>query len=184
VLGEGHGLKHGLGEIGERRGDFGFYFTAGDCAKEARHGNGEIASGEQFCRKEARNVLADLLGGEGFGFLLGMEVTEIQMAGAARSAALAAIMAIQLTPEQERRIQAVVRRGACESVEEVVEAALAAVEQRTVPGFRGTQEELDICSRKGSRQSNWWREFKTRNLRSEGCGTRLRTPARRLFCQP
>ena len=34
-------------------------------------------------------------------------------------------------------------RGAHESVEEVVDAALAAVEQRTVPGFAGTQEELD-----------------------------------------
>lgn len=52
-------------------------------------------------------------------------------------------MAIQLTPEQEQRIEAVKSRGAYESVEEVVEAALAAVEQRTIPGFAGTQEELD-----------------------------------------
>ncbi len=52
-------------------------------------------------------------------------------------------MAIHLTPEQERRLQAVVTRGAYESVEEVVEAAVAAVEQRTVPGFAGTPEELD-----------------------------------------
>jgi Arc/MetJ-type ribon-helix-helix transcriptional regulator len=52
-------------------------------------------------------------------------------------------MAIYLTQEQERRIQAVINRGAYGSVEEVVEAALAAVEQRTVPGFSGTQEELD-----------------------------------------
>jgi len=58
-------------------------------------------------------------------------------------------MAIQLTPEQERRIQAVVRRGAYESAEEVVEAALAAVEQRTVPGFSGTQEELDTLLAEG-----------------------------------
>jgi Arc/MetJ-type ribon-helix-helix transcriptional regulator len=52
-------------------------------------------------------------------------------------------MEIHLTPEQERRVQAVISRGAYESVEEVVEAALAAVEQRTVPGFAGTREELD-----------------------------------------
>ena len=52
-------------------------------------------------------------------------------------------MTIHLTPEQERRIQAVLRRGAYQSVEEVVEAALTAVEQRTVPGFAGTPEELD-----------------------------------------
>jgi Arc/MetJ-type ribon-helix-helix transcriptional regulator len=35
---------------------------------------------------------------------------------------------IQLTPEQERRVQDVISRGAYESVEEVVDAALAAVE--------------------------------------------------------
>ena len=52
-------------------------------------------------------------------------------------------MTIHLTPEQERRIQAVLSRGAYQSVEEVVEAALTAVEQRTVPGFAGTPEELD-----------------------------------------
>jgi Arc/MetJ-type ribon-helix-helix transcriptional regulator len=52
-------------------------------------------------------------------------------------------MAIHLTQEQERRIQAVINRGAYESVEEVVEAALAAVEQRIVPGFSATQEELE-----------------------------------------
>jgi Arc/MetJ-type ribon-helix-helix transcriptional regulator len=53
------------------------------------------------------------------------------------------IMTIHLTPEQERRIRAVLNRGAYKSVEEVVEAALTAVEQRTVPGFAGTPEELD-----------------------------------------
>ena len=47
-------------------------------------------------------------------------------------------MTINLTPEQERRIQAVLSRGAYESVEEVVEAALTAVEQRTVPICRDT----------------------------------------------
>ena len=58
-------------------------------------------------------------------------------------------MAIRLTPEQERRIRAVISRGAYESVEEIVEAALAAVEQRTVPGFAGTQEELDALLAEG-----------------------------------
>ncbi len=91
ILGDGDGLEHGLGEIGECTGDFGLNLALSDSAKEPRHGNAEIASGQQFYRKEARNVLTDLLGGEGCGFLLGMEVTEILMAGAARSAALAAI---------------------------------------------------------------------------------------------
>lgn len=58
-------------------------------------------------------------------------------------------MTINLTPEQERRIQAVIRRGAYESVEEVVEPALTAVEQLTVPGFAGTQQELDTLLAEG-----------------------------------
>lgn len=58
-------------------------------------------------------------------------------------------MEIHLTPEQERRIQAVVNRGAYDSVEEVFEAALAALEQRIVPGFSGTQEELDALLAEG-----------------------------------
>ena len=58
-------------------------------------------------------------------------------------------MVIHLTPEQERRLQDVIHRGAYESVEEVVEAALAAVEQRTVRGFEGTQQELDALLAEG-----------------------------------
>jgi len=50
-------------------------------------------------------------------------------------------MTIHLTPEQERRIRAIIDRGPYKSVEEVVEAALTAVEQRTVPGFAGTPED-------------------------------------------
>ena len=58
-------------------------------------------------------------------------------------------MTIHLTPDQERRVQAVISRGAYESVDEVVDAALAAVEQRSVPGFAGTQEELDTLLAEG-----------------------------------
>jgi putative addiction module CopG family antidote len=58
-------------------------------------------------------------------------------------------MTIHLTPEQERRIQAVIRRGGYQSAEEVVEAALTAVEQRTVPDFAGTREELDTLLAEG-----------------------------------
>ncbi|HZV87742.1 MAG TPA: hypothetical protein VFF95_09360 [Candidatus Binatus sp.] len=58
-------------------------------------------------------------------------------------------MTIHLTPEQERRIQAVMRRGSYGSLEEVVEAALTAVEQRTASGFAGTQEELDTLLAEG-----------------------------------
>jgi len=52
-------------------------------------------------------------------------------------------MTIHLTPEQERLVQAVISRGAYESVEQLVDAALVAVEERTVPGFAGTQDELE-----------------------------------------
>jgi Arc/MetJ-type ribon-helix-helix transcriptional regulator len=58
-------------------------------------------------------------------------------------------MTINLAPEQERRLQAVMSRGAYESVEEVVDAALAAVEQRTLPGFAGTPDELDALLAEG-----------------------------------
>jgi Arc/MetJ-type ribon-helix-helix transcriptional regulator len=58
-------------------------------------------------------------------------------------------MTIHLTPEQERRIQAVIRRGCYGSLEEVVEAALTAVEQRAVPDFAGTQQELDALLAEG-----------------------------------
>ena len=51
----------------------------------------EIACGEIIAKEERRYSLASLFGGLGFGFLFGVEVTEMRMAGAARSAALAAI---------------------------------------------------------------------------------------------
>jgi Arc/MetJ-type ribon-helix-helix transcriptional regulator len=54
-----------------------------------------------------------------------------------------------LTPEQERLIRAVLSRGAYQSVEELVEAALTAVEQRTVRAFTGTPEELDTLLSEG-----------------------------------
>jgi Arc/MetJ-type ribon-helix-helix transcriptional regulator len=58
-------------------------------------------------------------------------------------------MTIDLTPEQENRLQALLSRGAYQSVDEVVEAALAAVEQRTLPGFAGTPDELDALLSEG-----------------------------------
>lgn len=70
-------------------------------------------------------------------------------------------MTIHLTPEQEQRIKAVIRDGAYDSVEQVVEAALTAVEQRVVPGFRGTAEELNsllaegLASRQLSEEEFW-----------------------------
>ena len=58
-------------------------------------------------------------------------------------------MAIQLTPEQEQQIQAVVNAGAYPSAEEALDAAVAAVEIAAAPGFDGTQEELEILLAEG-----------------------------------
>lgn len=58
-------------------------------------------------------------------------------------------MAIQLTPEQEQRIQAVVNAGAYPSAEEALDAAVAAVEIAAAPGFEGTREELEALLLEG-----------------------------------
>lgn len=58
-------------------------------------------------------------------------------------------MTIHLTPEQERRVQEVIRNGAYRSVNEVVEAALAAVEQRAAPDLEDTQEQLEALLTEG-----------------------------------
>jgi hypothetical protein len=65
------------------------------------------------------------------------------------------------------RVQAVISRGAYESVEQVVDAALVAVEQRTVPDFAGAQAELDTLFAEGlaSRElpeDEFWRSVNTR----------------------
>jgi len=52
-------------------------------------------------------------------------------------------MTVRLTNEQEQRIQAIIHSGAYETVQDVVDAAIAAVEQRAVPGFDGTEAELE-----------------------------------------
>ena len=51
-------------------------------------------------------------------------------------------MSIQLTPEQEQRIQTVVSAGAYRSAEQALGAAVAAVEIAAAPRFEGSQEEL------------------------------------------
>ena len=56
---------------------------------------------------------------------------------------IAPFMAIQLTSEQEQRIQAVVDAGTYSSVEEALNAALFAVESAAALGFEGTQEDLE-----------------------------------------
>jgi len=52
-------------------------------------------------------------------------------------------MAIQLTPEQEQRIQAVVNAGAYASTQEALDAAVTAVEIASSSTFEGSKEELE-----------------------------------------
>jgi hypothetical protein len=52
-------------------------------------------------------------------------------------------MPIQLTPEQEQRLQAVVNAGAYRSAEEALDAALTVVEKAAAHDFDGTQDELE-----------------------------------------
>jgi Arc/MetJ-type ribon-helix-helix transcriptional regulator len=52
-------------------------------------------------------------------------------------------MAIQLTAEQEQRLQAVVNAGAYASAEEALNAALTVVEKAAAHDFEGTQEEME-----------------------------------------
>jgi len=52
-------------------------------------------------------------------------------------------MAIQLTPEQKQRIQAIVKSGAYPSAQEALDAAVAAVEIAAAAGFEGSQNELE-----------------------------------------
>jgi Arc/MetJ-type ribon-helix-helix transcriptional regulator len=51
-------------------------------------------------------------------------------------------MSLQLTPDQEQRIRAVVNAGAYRSAEEALDAAVAAVEISAAPDFEGGQEEV------------------------------------------
>jgi Arc/MetJ-type ribon-helix-helix transcriptional regulator len=52
-------------------------------------------------------------------------------------------MSIQLTPEQEQRIQAIVDAGVYPSAREALDAAVAAVEIVAAPKFEGPEEEIE-----------------------------------------
>jgi len=91
VLGELDGLVQGLAEISEGGGGSGFDLTFGDGGKDAGQGGAEIASGEITAREERGYVAADLLGGEGLRFPLGVEAAEERVASETRSTAATAI---------------------------------------------------------------------------------------------
>lgn len=58
-------------------------------------------------------------------------------------------MAIQLTPEQEHRLNVVVESGAYVSVDEALNAALTVVETAVHAGFEGAEGELELLLAEG-----------------------------------
>lgn len=70
-------------------------------------------------------------------------------------------MAIQLTPEQEQRLQAVVTAGGYASPEEALDAALTVVEKAADRDFEGSEGELEglllegLASKELSEEEFW-----------------------------
>jgi len=91
MLSDGDGLDHGLAKIGEGGGGFGLDVTLSNSGENAAKSGAEIACGEKIPEKERRNSLTGFPGGARLHFFFGVEITEMRMAGAARSAALAAV---------------------------------------------------------------------------------------------
>jgi hypothetical protein len=91
VLGELDGLIQSLAEIGEGGGGFGFDVAFGDGGEDAGQGGAEIAGGEITAGEERGYVAADLLGGEGLRFPLGVEAAKARVASETRSTAATAI---------------------------------------------------------------------------------------------
>jgi hypothetical protein len=56
---------------------------------------------------------------------------------------------MQLTPEQQRRIQAVVDSGAYPCAEDALDAAVIAIEMAALRGFEGTHGELEALLAEG-----------------------------------
>ena len=63
---------------------------------------------------------------------------------------------MQLTPEQEERIRAVVNAGAYSSAEEALNAAVAAVETTAAPGFEGSEAELEGLASQELTDEEFW----------------------------
>lgn len=91
IPGDLDGLVEGLTEIGEGGSDFGLYVPLRDSRENPAEGGAKIACGKIIAKEERRYSLPSLLSGLRFRFLLGMEGAQMQVAGAARGAALASI---------------------------------------------------------------------------------------------
>jgi hypothetical protein len=91
VAGDVDGLQKSLREVSDGAGGSGFYVAADNGGEEAGESGGEIASGEVVAGEEVGQVVAELLGGAGAGFFLGVVGAEVGMVAEARSAATAAV---------------------------------------------------------------------------------------------
>jgi hypothetical protein len=83
ILGERDGLDEGLGEIAEGGGGFRIDLALSDGGEEVAQSGGQIAGGEIAMRESGGDLAANLLSGQGFGFLTGVESTERLMGGVA-----------------------------------------------------------------------------------------------------
>jgi hypothetical protein len=84
-------LEEGLGQIGDGAGGFGLDVAANDGGDDAGEGSAEIAGGEVVAGEEVGQVLADVFGGAGAGFFLGVVEAEVGMVAGTGSTATAAI---------------------------------------------------------------------------------------------
>jgi len=91
VLSDVDGLDQGLAEVAEDGGGFGLDVTLDDGGKEMAESGTEIAGGEILAGEARGDVAADLVGGEGLGFLAGVKGAKVRVAGAAGRAAAATV---------------------------------------------------------------------------------------------
>lgn len=84
-------LDHNLSEIGESAGGSRREVAANGCGQEKAKGGVEITGRKIVAGEEMGDFAANFLGSVGLSFLVGMEATEIRMAGLARSTAAAAV---------------------------------------------------------------------------------------------
>jgi hypothetical protein len=91
VFGHGKSLRHDLSKISEGVGSFEVDLTAGDGAEEATEAAVEGAGTDIVCADTRRDVVPGVFGGEALELSLGVEVTEVGIAGLAGRFAAAAI---------------------------------------------------------------------------------------------
>lgn len=109
LLGVGHILDEGLGQVGESGGGFGFDVACSDGAEEASEGGVEVAGGDEGAGEVIGDVDGGLLASEGLRFLAGVKGAEVRMILVTRHAAMAAVREGEGT--RRDRISEAIRHG-------------------------------------------------------------------------